>query len=590
MGGVLGELSSLDRKLLSTPIGSVPYVILDMEMTGGNPEKNTIIEIYGIRYQDGVLGDDFHQLINPCMPIPPMLRRITGISHKMVAHCPVLSEVMGGFLEFIGDAVLVAHNVHSDLSFLRYYAKKLECHTLTNFFLCTHLLATKLIPEACKKDLKGLSLFLGTEKMTSHRAQGDAMMTYHLFEELQKRLLKKSFITLSEVMRFQGDFHSLSRLGWQIPQHVLDRVPSQSAFFSLYDPQKRLLMRGCSLDLQKDMQHFSCGDVLSKSAQKRVHQASDITFQPTEHILEGLFLHLSCKDYQKYKKLYFYFCDVYVLKCVPTSTHNDHKVSVGKPVREAAWMLATRRSVRILKTYMMEMSQALDHVPVERGTKREQNKDKNITKQQVFFDYNRAYITSMIQRLFFHYSKSSHIKSYAYYYAYMQCWLQCRVSYAVWKQCCRVVKKYVSQFYDVSSIYAVVAVSRAQPSRFLIYAHKKDYGIDMHSSSMIESHRVSSEKAGKIGKEDKSHNGYDVFPLLAGQIYKPFYIVEDIAQWLAGKEARQLKIFMRKQRAESKEQATHHHSNYRLSVGLWLVSLKKSELAKIHAQVHLLSP
>ncbi|MFN9971741.1 MAG: PolC-type DNA polymerase III, partial [Phycisphaerae bacterium] len=60
------------------------YIAFDIETTGGNPEKNGITEIFALRYREGVIVDTFYSMVNPGVAIPPIVRRMTGITNKMV--------------------------------------------------------------------------------------------------------------------------------------------------------------------------------------------------------------------------------------------------------------------------------------------------------------------------------------------------------------------------------------------------------------------------------------------------------------------------------------------------------------------------
>src|SRR5438552_3649727 len=69
---------------LKASLDQAEYIVFDLETTGGNPEKNGITEIYAIRFKDGIAHDTFGTLVNPQIPIPPIVRRMTGINNKMV--------------------------------------------------------------------------------------------------------------------------------------------------------------------------------------------------------------------------------------------------------------------------------------------------------------------------------------------------------------------------------------------------------------------------------------------------------------------------------------------------------------------------
>lgn len=211
------------------------YIVFDIETTGGNPEKNGITEICAIKYHNGEVLDKFYSMVNPKVSIPPIVRRMTGINNKMVRKAPVIKEVMPGLLDFVGNDILVSHNTIGDLKFLRYFAMKACGHDLRNFFLCTHLLTEKLIPESQDKSLQGLAKFLELSSGEAHRAEADSYLTRDLFAELLLRLDKVGITQIIDAIRFQGDLESGVRLGWGIDRNETKNLPHGSGVLSFYN-------------------------------------------------------------------------------------------------------------------------------------------------------------------------------------------------------------------------------------------------------------------------------------------------------------------------------------------------------------------
>jgi len=132
---------------LQASLNEGTYIVFDIETTGGNPEKNGITEIFALRYHKGQIIDTFYSMVNPGVSIPPIVRRMTGITNKMVRDAPPIKAIMPEFIRFIADDILVAHNTIGDMKFIRYFAQH-ECqHEVTNYFMCTHLLVEKVAPK-----------------------------------------------------------------------------------------------------------------------------------------------------------------------------------------------------------------------------------------------------------------------------------------------------------------------------------------------------------------------------------------------------------------------------------------------------------
>ncbi len=86
------------------------YVVFDVETTGLSVVNNTIIELAGVKMKDGEVIGQYESFVNPHEPIPHNIQQLTGITDSMVRDAPELDQVMREFIDFVGDAVLVAHN------------------------------------------------------------------------------------------------------------------------------------------------------------------------------------------------------------------------------------------------------------------------------------------------------------------------------------------------------------------------------------------------------------------------------------------------------------------------------------------------
>lgn len=274
-----------------------------MEMTGGNPKENSILEIYAVKYSRGKKAEDFHQLIRPNRPIPPMLRRITGIHPHMVASSPPISKVMPPFIDFIGsDSVLVAHNVACDLKFLHHYAHEITGSVPQNFALCTHLLGEKFFPDSQKKSLQGLCQYLRLPQTKAHRAKNDALMTLALFEKIIEKLMASGRTHVEAALRYQGDYESLKRLGWQVDPRATKALSSSAGVYFLYDQNRDLLVWGAANNLAKHVAHLPNSSHISRSLYRKMMAACDVSAHNTETLLDA-FLYVLQQGSRLPKKL-----------------------------------------------------------------------------------------------------------------------------------------------------------------------------------------------------------------------------------------------------------------------------------------------
>lgn len=173
---------------LGTPLHDVPFVILDLETTGATPADCEITEVGAVKYRGGDLLGTFQTLVNPDAPIPPMITVLTGITQAMVIEAPRIAEVLPTLLEFIGDAVIVGHNVRFDMSFLDAAAQRLGYGRFPNRRADTLALARRLVGEEVRNlRLASLAAHFRSPTTPNHRALEDAKATAHVFFELLQR-------------------------------------------------------------------------------------------------------------------------------------------------------------------------------------------------------------------------------------------------------------------------------------------------------------------------------------------------------------------------------------------------------------------
>ncbi len=173
------------RDDLATPLSEVTFVVLDLETTGASPATCAITEVGALRFRGGECLGTFQTLVNPGIGLPPDIVYLTGITELMVAPAPTIDSVLPAFAEFIGDAVIVGHNIRFDLAFLRADLARLGYPPLTNRSVDTLALARRLVrDEVVDCRLATLARHIRTDADPCHRALDDARATAELFHHL----------------------------------------------------------------------------------------------------------------------------------------------------------------------------------------------------------------------------------------------------------------------------------------------------------------------------------------------------------------------------------------------------------------------
>lgn len=171
-------------------------VCLDIETTGLDPQKDAIIEIGAVRFNEKRIEAEWTTLVNPGRPIPANITALTHITNEMVRNAPRIGEVTGELASFAGDLPVLGHNVGFDLGFLR------RQNILTiNDVVDTYELAATLLPTVSRYNLEFLRKYFNVPMKATHLALDDARATHGVFVELYRVAWELNIDLLAELVR-----------------------------------------------------------------------------------------------------------------------------------------------------------------------------------------------------------------------------------------------------------------------------------------------------------------------------------------------------------------------------------------------------
>ena len=173
-------------------------VVFDIETTGFSPIKNKIIEIGAVKVKNGKITDKFSTFVNPEVPIPFEIEKLTSISDNMVLNAPTIEQVLPKFLEFCGDAVMVAHNASFDMSFMKHNALLLG-KAFDPAILDTVSMARFLLPNLHRFKLDTVAKELKISLENHHRAVDDAGATAEIFVKFVEMLKQRGIENLTQL-------------------------------------------------------------------------------------------------------------------------------------------------------------------------------------------------------------------------------------------------------------------------------------------------------------------------------------------------------------------------------------------------------
>jgi DNA polymerase-3 subunit epsilon len=268
---------------LSTPLFEVTFCVLDLETTGGSPKDCEITEIGAVKYRQGELLGTFQTLVDPGLPIPPSITILTGITQAMVIDAPMIAHALPSLLEFIGDAVIVGHNVRFDMSFLNTSALRLGYGRLANKTCDTAALARRLVrSEVRNLRLRSLAAHFRSPTTPNHRALEDARATAHVFHALLERAGSLGVTNLDDLLQLptaRGSAH-YSKI------ELTEGLPRRPGVYTFKDRNGRAIYVGKASNLRARVRQYFYGDT-RRTISNMMRELESIEHQVCDTILEA---------------------------------------------------------------------------------------------------------------------------------------------------------------------------------------------------------------------------------------------------------------------------------------------------------------
>jgi DNA polymerase III subunit epsilon len=242
---------------LSTPLFDVTFCVLDLETTGGSARSCEITEIGAVRYRHGEVVGTFQTLVDPGTSIPPSITLLTGITHAMVVDAPRIETALPDFIEFIGNAVIVGHNVRFDMSFLNAAADRLDYPRFPNQTVDTAALARRLVRgEVRNLKLRSLAAHFRSPVTPNHRALADAQATGHVFHSLLERAGSLGVTNIDDLIalpRARGSsyYRKIS---------LSDSLPRSPGVYFFKDRHGTVIYVGKATNLRQRVRQYFYGD------------------------------------------------------------------------------------------------------------------------------------------------------------------------------------------------------------------------------------------------------------------------------------------------------------------------------------------
>lgn len=230
------------------------FVVLDLETTGLSPDRDRITEFGAVKVRGGDRLGEFQCLVRPDVPIPAGIARLTGITDELVAQRPPVEAALPAFLEFIHGTVLVAHNAHFDLGFLRAACGRLDYPRLDHVIVDTARLARRALlrGEVPNLRLATLASHFRARVRPEHRALPDARATVDVLHGLLERVGSLGVVTLEELRDY---VRSTADPLYRKVSLVAD-APHAPGVYRFLDARGEVLYVGKATDLRERLRRY----------------------------------------------------------------------------------------------------------------------------------------------------------------------------------------------------------------------------------------------------------------------------------------------------------------------------------------------
>ncbi len=192
------RLSAWDVK--AARLAEMEWAVLDVETTGLAPGRHRLIEVGVVLVRGGELREAFQRLINPERQIPHFITSFTGIKPSMVHRARSARDILPPLHAFLGERIIVGHNIGFDLSFLAYEAERAGLGlTFPDDGIDTIAMARRYLTGTRRASLDRVATALHVPVRDRHRALPDARITAQVFTLLLARAMAEGCETLDDL-------------------------------------------------------------------------------------------------------------------------------------------------------------------------------------------------------------------------------------------------------------------------------------------------------------------------------------------------------------------------------------------------------
>lgn len=166
------------------------YTVVDIETTGLDPSASEIIELSAIRCRGREKTAFFSTLVKPLVPVSPFITSLTGITNGMLLNAPRIDGVLDDFYSFLGEDILLGHNVSFDVNFLYDNYLRTKGIYFKNDFVDVLRLSRRALPDLPSHRQTALADYFGLDIVGAHRALKDCEICQENYLRIREILMR----------------------------------------------------------------------------------------------------------------------------------------------------------------------------------------------------------------------------------------------------------------------------------------------------------------------------------------------------------------------------------------------------------------
>ena len=284
------QLAAWQRR--TNTVDETDFVVFDIETNGGRSGRHRILEIGAERIRGGSVIGTFDTLVRITGRVSKFITRYTGVTEDMLVDAPPVERVLDDFREFQTGAVLVAHNLLTDLGYLNREAVWAQRPMFPGDGVDTMELMQVLMPEAAASGLAAALEFIGGNEQPSHRALPDARATARLFAVLLTRARARGVVAVEALRQLAeegGPEGPMPKRARQLARWASRNLPPSVGVYVFRDSANRALYVGKTVSLQRRVRaHFTTSHSFIRQREDMLPQIDHIDWEVTGSELRAL--------------------------------------------------------------------------------------------------------------------------------------------------------------------------------------------------------------------------------------------------------------------------------------------------------------